>query len=698
MFLKTIIKKGEILHSKPHLIYLTITFSTIIYLSAFYFIYKATNVESTMILGFVPILISAWLHKKILPITVLVNLFLTLIIIFTTPIDSESIVPKLIISAISFSFLGILIGVLGNIFHMVTCSQSDVDQIAMVMGDRDLKHKILLDMIPDMVYKIDRKGYFIYVNNSVTNLGFTRSELLGVHFSKIIHPDDIEMVSRKAVLPNFIGKVTGDKGSPKLFDERRGGKRMTRGLEIRLIGKNWKRDKTKIILGDLISYGEVTAVGEYSDNGNDGSSDFVGTVGIVRDISGRKKAEEELKLYRTQLEKVIKDRTDELQKTNDELRQSQKMEAIGLLAGGIAHDFNNMLSSILGYADLIRRKYKDTDPKLTKWAGSIVDVSKNAAELTGKLLAFARKGKFEISTIDMHRVIHDTINILEHTIDKNIIISKQLNADTPTVKGDTTQLQNVVLNLAVNARDAMPDGGKLIFATDVVDITKKYISTHHYHIKPGLYLLTTVTDTGIGMSKEIKKHIFEPFYTTKPLGKGTGLGLASVYGTVKNHNGSIEVYSEENRGTVFKMYIPLANNSIVKQRSKTVVLKRGTGRILVVDDEPLVRDVAKEILSELGYEIAFCSDGLEGVNYYKEHKGEIDLTILDLIMPNMGGHDCFVEIRKINPEAKVIIASGYALNDDAKKIIDKGALVFLQKPFDLTRLSDAVSDAIGIIK
>jgi len=352
-----------------------------------------------------------------------------------------------------------------------------------------------------------------------------------------------------------------------------------------------------------------------------------------------------------------------------------------------------MLAGISGYSDLIRRKFASDNPVLERYAMTIFDTARNAAELTGKLLAFARKGKNEKAIINIHSVIQNVFNLLEHTMDKKITMTRYLRATPATVLGDGSQLENAVLNLAMNARDAMPDGGELSFATDCILIDDAYKKRHPYKLTEGRYIMLAVTDSGTGMDESVKMKLYEPFFTTKGPGKGTGLGLASVYGTVKSHNGSIECYSEIGKGTTFKLYLPIIERNGTKHRHNQDNIIRGTGRILLADDEQLVRNVTKDILTELGYTVTEVTNGHECVNCYKAHPGKFDLVILDIIMPQMGGYDCFMALKAFDPDVKVLVSSGFSMNNESIRILDQGARGFISKPFDIYGLSKAINEA-----
>jgi PAS domain S-box-containing protein len=378
----------------------------------------------------------------------------------------------------------------------------------------------------------------------------------------------------------------------------------------------------------------------------------------------------------------------------DQLRHAQKMEAVGRLAGGIAHDFNNVLGAISGYADMIRQKFGADNPKLDKYASTIFSAASRAADLTAKLLAFARKGKIELVVVNIHETTMEALTLLERTIPKNITLVSKLLADPPTVMGDRMQIQNIIINLALNARDAMPDGGALTFSTELVHLTEADCHRYPFHITPGEYCLLKVTDTGMGMDDETKSRIFEPFFTTKERGKGTGLGLASVYGTVKSHNGFIDVASQKGKGTSFLIYLPSVAKAERKAESFDESIPTGTGNILIVDDEEHIRDITSEMLTDLGYTTNLSVNGEEAVGFYKERHAKIDLVILDIIMPKMNGFVCFQELQKINPNVKIVIASGYAIDSQARKMMEMGALEFVQKPFDMKALSQAVKKAL----
>jgi nitrogen-specific signal transduction histidine kinase/CheY-like chemotaxis protein len=378
----------------------------------------------------------------------------------------------------------------------------------------------------------------------------------------------------------------------------------------------------------------------------------------------------------------------------ERLRQSEKMTAIGQLAGGIAHDFNNQLAAMLGYAELLVARL--TDEELRLFANMIVGAATHSGDLTRQLLAFARKGKRQTMPVEIHGIINDVVALLTRTVDRRINIKRMLAANPSTTMGDPIQLQNALLNLAINARDAMPNGGELVFATDVVVLTEAHCRIAPQHITPGEYVEISITDTGVGMSQETQKRLFEPFFTTKEPGKGTGMGLASVYGTVADHQGTISFRSEPNRGTTFTLQLPVLVETapsieLPTARAETFT---GTAHILLADDEKVAREAIAAGLRHLGYRVTTCADGAEAVARYSDDWREIDLVMLDMVMPKLGGHDAFLAMRKVNPAVKALLSSGYTMDSRVQNLVDGGGVYFVQKPFHLGALSKVVATAL----
>ncbi len=390
----------------------------------------------------------------------------------------------------------------------------------------------------------------------------------------------------------------------------------------------------------------------------------------------------------TEEEKAKKERKN----LENQLIQSQKMESIGKLAGGIAHDFNNILVGVMGYAEMLKMQYPDDSTEEGRAADIIFSGAERASDLTRQLLGFARGGKYNPVPLKLNKVIKDTVRVSEKIFEKKITVKYDFDKKINTIEADENQLDQVLTNLIINAKDAMPKGGDLIFKTENIYLDEEYVKIHHY-FKRGYYVKLSVSDTGIGMTQDIKESIFEPFFTTKGKGKGTGLGLSTVYGIVKNHGGLINVQSESGEGTSFTLYFPVSEKAIVDTAKISSVVK-GDAAILVIDDEESVRRYMKITLEKLGYTVLLAIDGKEAVGIYKQKKEEIDLVLLDMIMPKMDGKETNLALRKINPDVKVLLASGYSQNGTATEILNEGALGFVQKPFRMDELSKAIAEAL----
>lgn len=390
---------------------------------------------------------------------------------------------------------------------------------------------------------------------------------------------------------------------------------------------------------------------------------------------------------------VIRD-VSERNQLERQLRQGQKLESLGQLAGGIAHDFNNMLAGIMGAAELLERQTELAE-RPRRLLGTILKTCERAAGLTRKLLSFARKGQPQRQPLDMHQVVHDTIGMLEASLDKRIHLNAELSADRSGLVGDPADLQNALLNLAFNARDAMPDGGQLTFATRVRDLGPAEEPGLITPLSPGLYLELTVSDTGSGIPLTVLPRIFEPFFTTKAVGKGTGLGLAAVYGTVLDHGGSLRVDSQEGKGTTFVLYLPIADEGSAITRAVPQLNRSGNQRgvVLLVDDEELVRSVALAFLEELGWEVIEAADGQQALDMYRDQQERIDIVLLDMEMPGRRGIELLREMKQMNPGVIAILCSGYVRDGSADQLIAEGFRAQLSKPYriaDLQRVLEEV--------
>jgi len=379
----------------------------------------------------------------------------------------------------------------------------------------------------------------------------------------------------------------------------------------------------------------------------------------------------------------------EAKRLRSQLFQAQKMEAVGTLAGGVAHDFNNILQVALGYSELLLGDEKLPEPYEADLA-KIHESAKRGSDLVQRLLTFSRKTESKPQPLDLNRRVKEVQKMLERTIPKMIEIRVSLSEDLSIIFADQTQVDQVLMNLAVNARDAMPEGGKLVIATQNVTLDDDYARTHA-GAKPGTYVQLSVSDTGDGMDNETLQHIFEPFYTTKEAGKGTGLGLAMVYGIVKQHDGYIACYSEPGQGTTFKIYFPAVISEEKREEPRIRTMPRGGSEtILLVDDEEMIRDIGSRILTKAGYNIITASNGKEALQVYQERGHDIALVILDLIMPEMGGKHCLENLIRLDPSVRVVIASGFSADGQTKEALGGGAKGFVSKPFDMRQLLQTV--------
>ncbi|MFH0995664.1 MAG: response regulator [Pseudomonadota bacterium] len=395
------------------------------------------------------------------------------------------------------------------------------------------------------------------------------------------------------------------------------------------------------------------------------------------------------------LEKVIHIATDitEQKRAETELRESQKMDAIGRLAGGVAHDFNNMLSIINGYAELLLMKLKEDDPLCTD-VGQILKAGNRAADLTRQLLAFSRKSIVQPKVISLNTVVSGVEKMLQRLIGEDIRVAFEMAGDLGHVRVDPGLIEQVIMNLAVNARDAMPLGGQLTIETRNVDLDESF-SRRHVSVSPGSYVMLAVSDTGAGMDEATRQRIFEPFFTTKEKGKGTGLGLSMVYGIVKQNNGSIWVYSEPGQGTAFKIYLPRIAEAVeLEQIAPVDPTARGTETILIVEDEEAVCTLVKKILLSAGYQVLTAINGGEALMLLERRQEPVHLLLTDVVMPGMSGRELADRLLKIHPEMKVLFMSGYT--DDA--IVHHGVLDpdahFIGKPFAMTTVQRKVREVL----
>ncbi|MBW2711118.1 MAG: PAS domain S-box protein [Deltaproteobacteria bacterium] len=399
---------------------------------------------------------------------------------------------------------------------------------------------------------------------------------------------------------------------------------------------------------------------------NDHEGNPIGILLILRDISEKKRLEAQLQYI-------------------------ERMEAIGTLAGGIAHDFNNLMMGMLGNISLILYDIGTESPYYEKLK-NIEKLIQSGSKLTSQLLGYARKGKYEVRPISLNQLVKESSVTFGRTR-KDIVIYKELAEDLSSVMADGAQIQQVLMNLFINSADAMPRGGDLFLKT--MNVTHEDIGDKPYKPKSGDYILLKVKDTGMGMDQKTMDRIFEPFFTTKELGQGSGLGLASVYGIIKGHGGYIDVESKKGQGAIFNIYLPASEKPIRKTSKISGRIMKGNETILLVDDEALVIDVGVQLLGKLGYTVIEAKSGRDAIRIFKEQNHTIDMLILDMVMPNMGGGEVFDQIKRIDPKVKVLLSSGYSVNGEATEILKRGCEGFIQKPFSMEDLSKKIREVLN---
>ncbi len=382
----------------------------------------------------------------------------------------------------------------------------------------------------------------------------------------------------------------------------------------------------------------------------------------------------------------------EKQRLEDELRHAQKMEAIGQLAGGIAHDFNNMLGGILGSAELLAERL-GADPRSQRMIEMIVKTVDRAVELTNKLLAFSHRGRVDSTAVDIHALLENTRAMLQRVVDRRISIELALAADGRGILGDPAQLQAALLHICLNARDAMPAGGELRIETADVEFDQAYCEASAFDLRPGAYIQVVFRDTGTGMSRETQRRAFEPFFTTKATGTGSGLGLAAVYSTIADHHGAVALYSELDAGTAVHVYLPVEDKADLESSYVHATIVPGSGTVLVVDDEEVIRCTADEMLTTLGYEVLLAEDGQEAVEIYRDHGERIDVVMLDMVMPRLGGAETFQAIRAMDPAARIVVSSGFTRGAAVEALREEGLSGYVKKPFTIAELSHRIAKA-----
>jgi PAS domain S-box-containing protein len=513
------------------------------------------------------------------------------------------------------------------------------------LEESEEKYRTILEEMEEGYYEGDLAGNFTFFNDALCHiLGYSADELMGMNYKQYRTEENARKVFEAF---NWVYR-TGE--SYKAFD--------------------WE-----VIRKDGSTAFIETSVSLIRNP--DGIP--TGFKGVARDITEKKKAEAEKARLETQI------------------LQSQKLESVGRLAGGVAHDLNNLLSPILGYGDMLLKDLPRKD-RQKDFLEEMVKAGQRAQDLVGQLLAFSRKQVLEFKALDLNSLLQNFEKLLRRTIKENIAIDLDLTPALPMVKGDRGQLEQIIMNLAVNAQDAMPDGGRLTLKTAETELDESY-AAQHQGVDPGSHVMLMVADTGCGMDTRTRENIFEPFFTTKEKGKGTGLGLATVYGIVKQHGGNVWVYSEPGMGSAFKIYLPVPAEPLELHAQDIISQKptdlRGTETVLLVEDNQQVRELAFTILEYHGYTVLSAGSGQEALALLENYEGPIDLLLTDVVMPGMDGSKLYEQMRQLYPNAKALYMSGYTEDVIAHHGVMDAGVNFIQKPFTVKALSTKVREVIN---
>jgi PAS domain S-box-containing protein len=497
------------------------------------------------------------------------------------------------------------------------------------LRESEERFRELAELMPETIYEVNLKGRLTFVNRNAYNyFGYTQADLKrGLSSFDMIIPADRDR-AKENVVKILSGEQTGIN-------------------EYTALRKDGNTFPVMIYSAPIFKEGKP-----------------VGMRGFVIDITDRKTAEEERRKLEVQFQ------------------QAQRFEALGTLAGGIAHDFNNLLMNIQGNTSIMLFELNSTHPHF-ELLKNIEKQVKSGAQLTRQMLGYARKGKFNVKPVDLNQIVDESAETFGRTR-KEITIVRKFENDLFSIAADEGQIDQVLLNLYVNAADAMPGGGKLILKTQ--NQTHLNIKSDHYNPMPGNYVQLTISDTGSGMDNAILERIFDPFFTTKEMGRGTGLGLASVYGIIKSHDGYIDVESEKGLGTTFTIFLPASESGVEGNAEADASLIKGSGTLLIVDDEELVLEV---------YTVLKAHNGTEAVDIFKANHDKIKMVILDIIMPDIGGGEVYDKIKPINSDVKVLLSSGYSVDGQAIELLERGCDGFMQKPFTMEELSGKITQIMN---
>ncbi|MCG6879410.1 MAG: PAS domain S-box protein [Deltaproteobacteria bacterium] len=519
--------------------------------------------------------------------------------------------------------------VIGAIESIRDITEKKVAELALQSSEE--KYRTILESMEDGYFETDIRGNLTFFNDSLCKiLGYSKDELMGMNNRQYTDEENAKSVYQTFNRVYRTGKAE-------------------KGFCWTIIGKDGSQ---KIVEASVSLKWDSERVP-------------IGFRGIVRDIT-------------------------EKQRLETQLQHAQRMESIGTLAGGISHNFNNILMGIMGNASLMRME-TDADHPNHKRLMNIEKLVKSGSRLTAQLLGYAREGNYEVRPINLNKLVYETSDTFGIT-KKEITVHQELSEQAYGIKADQGQIEQVLLNLYVNAADAMPNGGDLFLKT--YNVSDRDIAGKPYSVKPGNYVLLTVTDTGAGMDEETKARIFEPFFTTKGLASGTGLGMASVYGIIKSHGGYIDVYSKKGEGTVFGIYLPATEKKLEEKKALPDVIVKGKETVLLVDDEEMVLYSGGDMLKYLGYEVLLAKNGQEALELYRKNQHKIDMILLDLIMPVMSGGETFDRMKEMNPKIKVLLSSGYSIEGEGKEMLKRGCDAFIQKPFKIEQLSQKIREIL----